>query len=172
MCRKRVFLFVLCVSLYRWVHFSRDVLFSTVSQQKLYLGVKKIQNIFGACFSLVFTKNAFSPLVVVVVVVAAAAAAAAAATAAADDDDVNMPERKYKSMKLVVKTTSSYLYWFATSSFIPPYTGTSSFIPPYIGTSSFIPPYIGTFRFISPYIDFFLVATCPPFLTYNFVSFV
>ena len=165
MCRKRVFLFVLCVSLYRWVHFSGAVLFSTVSQQKLYLGVKKIQNIFGACFSLVFTKNAFSPLAVVVV-------AAAAAAAADDDDDVNMPERKYKSMKLVVKTTSSYLYWFATSSFIPPYTGTSSFIPPYIGTSSFIPPYIGTFRFISPYIDFFLVATCPPFLTYNFVSFV
>ena len=165
MCRKRVFLFVLCVSLYRWVHFSRAVLLSTVSQQKLYLGVKKIQNIFGACFSLVFTKNAFSPLAVVVV-------AAAAAAAADDDDDVNMPERKYKTMKLVVKTTSSYLYWFATSSFIPPYTGTSSFIPPYIGTSSFIPPYIGTFRFISPYIDFFLVATCPPFLTYNFVSFV
>ena len=126
-------------------------------------------------FFLSFHKKCFSPLAVVVV-------AAAAAAAADDDDDVNMPERKYKTMKLVVKTTSSYLYWFATSSFIPPYTGTSSFIPPYIGTSSFIPPYIGTFRFISPYIgifrfispyiDFFLVATCPPFLTYNFVSFV
>ena len=172
MCWKRVFLFVLCVSLYRWVHFSGAVLFSTVSQQKLYLGVKKIQNIFGACFSLVFTKSAFPRLLLLLL----------AAAAAADDDDVNMPERKYKTMKLVVKTTSSYLYWFATSSFIPPYTGTSSFIPPYIGTSSFIPPYIGTFRFISPYIgifrfispyiDFFLVATCPPFLTYNFVSFV
>ena len=75
------------------------------------------------------TKNAFSPLVVVVVAAAAAAA-----------DDVNMPERKYKSMKLVVKTTSSYLYWFATSSFIPPYTGTSSFIPPVLFHHTSVPP--------------------------------